>query len=172
MAENRYEFSDREERELIDEGVYEVVLDTAEVRSYKSDSSKQYLSLKYIIRQDVEQKFCGRWVFESVFRDKNNPDQFDHRKLQKIILTQKGKDTFQNKFANEDELIQYINGLTMQIHISVKDPDDYHETQYNEVKYLSYRPSSVKLAELGTPATTAAPKKQEFIDFNTDELPF
>ncbi len=171
MAENRYEFSDREERDLIDDGIYEVTLDTAEVKSYKTDSSKQYLSLKFIIRPDVEQKFGNRLVFETIFRDKTNPDQFDHRKLQKIILTQKGKDTFQTKFANEDELIQYINGLTMQIHISRKDPDDYHDEPYNEVKYLSYRPSNIKLAELGA-KVEAAPKKQEMIDFEADDLPF
>lgn len=170
MAENKYEFSDKEEYELIADGDYEVILETAEVRSYKTDSSKQYLSLKFMIRQDVEQKHCGRFVFESVFRDKTNPDQFDHRKLQKIILTQKGKDTFQNKFANEDELIQYINGLLMQIHISCKEPDDYHETPYNEVKYLSYKPSTVKLLEI--PTAQAAPKKTEMLDFSADDLPF
>lgn len=166
-----YEFSDREEFELIKEGTYEVVLDTAEVRSYKSDSSKKYLSLKFIIRQDVEQPHAGRMIFESVFRDKANPDQFDHRKLQKIILTQKGKDTFQNKFANEDELIQYINGLTMQIYISLKEPDQYHDTAFNEVKFCSYKPSEVKLQEIG--ATTSQPqKKVEYVDLSGEDLPF
>ena len=166
-----YEFSDRDEYELIKEGYYEVVLDTAEVRSYKSDASKKYLSLKFIIRQDVEQPHSGRTIYESVFKDKANPDQFDHRKLQKIILTQKGKDTFQNKFANEDELIQYINGLTMQIYISLKEPDQYHETSFNEVKFLSYRPSEVKLQEIG--AKPAQPqKKVEYVDFDSESLPF
>lgn len=168
-----YEFSDKEERDLIKDGDYEVILDTAEVRSYKSDSSKKYLSLKFIIRQDVEQPHCGRAIFESVFRDKTNPDQFDHRKLQKIILTQKGKDTFQNKFANEDELIQYINGLTMQIHITCKEPDEYHDEAFNEVKYLSYKPSTVKLQEIGSKTESKPQTHIEYTDVNFEEgLPF
>ena len=164
-----YEFSEKEEYDLIPDGDYEVVLEDAQVKSFKKDPNKQYLSLKFVIRQDVEQGCCGRAIFESVFKDKANPDQFDHRKLQKIILTQKGKDTFQNKFANEDELIQYINGLTMQIHISLKEPDEYHDSSFNEVKFCSYKPSTVKLQEVGSPKPQ---KKVEYVDFQDPDLPF
>ena len=165
-----YEFSDKVEYSLIKEGDYEVVLDTAEVRTYKSDSSKRYLSLKFIIRQDVEQPYGGKPIFETVFSDKENPSQFDHRKLQRLILTQKGKDTFQTKFANEDELIQYLNGLTMQIHINRKDADDYHDSEYNEVAYLSYKPSTVKLQTMGAQPKQAP--KPEYINLVSDDLPF
>ena len=170
---NGYQFSDKVESDLIKAGIYEVILDTAEVRSYKTDATKKYLSLKYVIRADVEQPHPNRVIFESVFRDKTNPDQFDHRKLQKIILTQKGKDTFQNSFANEDELIQYINGLTMQITIVEKEPDDYHDTDYNEVKYLSYKPSTVQLQQFAPKVSLDNPTVINYSDIETDEdLPF
>ena len=106
-----YKFSDKETYDLIKQGVYEVTLDEAIVRTFKNDATKEYLSLKFVIRQDVEQPHGNRVIFESIFRDKAFPTKFDNRKLQKIILTQKGKDTFQTEFANEDELIQYLNGL-------------------------------------------------------------
>lgn len=166
-----YEFSDKAEYELLKEGDYEVILDTAEVKTYKSDSSKRYLSLKFIIRVDVEQPHNGRTIYETVFSDKENPSQFDHRKLQRLILTQKGKDTFQTKFANEDELIQYLNGLTMRIHINRKEADDYHDSEYNEVGYLSYKPSDVKLQSVGQPTQQAKPKI-EFVDMSDPDLPF
>lgn len=167
-----YEFSEKEEYDLIPDGDYEVILEDAQVKAFKKDPNKQYLSLKFVIRQDVEQGCCGRAIFESVFKDKTNPDQFDHRKLQKIILTQKGKDTFQNKFANEDELIQYINGLTMQIHISLKEPDEYHDSSFNEVKFCSYKPSTVKLQEVGPKNTPEQKANLDFLDFTDSDLPF
>lgn len=169
---NGYEFSEKETYDLIKQGNYEVTLDTAEIRSFKSDATKKYLSLKFVIRRDVEQPHIGRSIFESVFRDKENPSQFDHRKLQRIILTQKDKPTFQKTFANEDELIQYLNGLNMQITISEKEPDAYHDTEYNEVAYLSYRPSNIKFQTLGeTSPSVSQPQKVNINDYS-DELPF
>lgn len=167
-----YEFSDKTEYELLKEGDYEVTLDTAEVKAYKSDSSKRYLSLKFVIRVDVEQPHNGRTIYETVFSDKENPSQFDHRKLQRIILTQKGKETFQTKFANEDELIQYLNGLNMRIHINRKEPDAYHESEYNEVGYLSYKPSDVKFQTFGQQAEKPSSPKVDYVNLDNEDLPF
>lgn len=164
-----YKFSDKETYELIKQGVYEVTLDEAVVKTFKTDATKEYLSLKFIIRQDVEQPHGNRVVFESVFRDKAFPTKFDNRKLQKIILTQKGKDTFQTEFANEDELIQYLNGLNMQITINEKEPDAYRNEPYNEVAYLSYRPSNVVFQTIGQAAPKTA-TTQYVVD--ESELPF
>ena len=167
---SEYKFSDKETYELIRQGTYEVTIIEAVVKSYKTDSTKQYLSLKYLIRLDVEQPHGNRVIFESIFRDKNFPTKFDNRKLQKIILTQKGKETFQTEFANEDELIQYLNGLNMQITINQKEPDDYRNEPYNEVAYMSYKPSAVVYQTIGQqPASKpSAPK----IDISDDLLPF
>ena len=110
MAENKeYTFDENEEYELIKEGDYEVVLE-AEVKSSKKDSTVKYLNLTFRIRNDVEQPHIGRLLFEPVFRDKENPGTFRKTRLRKIVLTQKGKENYQNTFANDDELIQYLNG--------------------------------------------------------------
>ena len=97
---------------LIDEDDYEIVL-KAEIRETK-DKSKDYLNLDFKIREEVDQNFKGRHVFEALWRDKHNPEIFDFNKLNKIILTQENPKL---QFGEMDEVIQYINGLCFRIKI-------------------------------------------------------
>lgn len=148
MNNEEYVFSDKEQYELIKEGWYEVVLDTAEIKTSKKNPSSKYISLKFIIRQDVQQPSCGRVIYENIFPDKTNPSQFNKVKLQSIILTQKNTKDFRTKFANNDDLVQYLNGLLMQVYIECKSPDEYHPEDYNEIKYKSYRETSLGIPTL------------------------
>ena len=134
-----YEFSNEEKYELIKAGEYEVVLDTAEIKVSK-DGSKRFISCLFKIREDVEQVEQGRIIFDNIFEDKKNPGQFSLNKLQKLLLVQ-GKEG-KYKFDDDDELVQFINGLYMRITIENKPSDEYHPDPYNQVKYCSYKPSN------------------------------
>ena len=163
-----YNFSDKETYDLIPEGDYEVVLSTAEIRE-TNDKSKKFISCKYTIRTDVDQASAGRVIFENIWQDRNDPEDFDHKKLQKILLTQgpNGKYIFNNDI---DLLIQHINGLNMIIHISKKDADEYHSEAYNEVKYCSHRPSKAQPKTLAGSTPTVSVSAN--YDFSGEDLPF
>lgn len=169
-----YEFSNKDEYELLPEGDYEVVLDTAEIKR-TADGSKRYISCSFSIRTDVEQPGKGRKVFDSIWQDKDNPEQFDHKKLQKLLLVQgpNGKYTF----ADEDEVVQFINGLNMIIHIEKREPDEYSSEARNQVKYLSYKPSKAQPKTLGAKDEGVAYVKEVLGDNvniveDSDDLPF
>lgn len=163
-----YEFSNKDTYDLIPEGDYEVVLATAEIKR-TNDGSRQYISCKYTIRNDVDgQTNGGRSVFDNIWGDKEKLDQFDNRKLQKLLLTQGTSGRY--SFANDEELVQHINGLNMIIHISKKDADEYHGEAYNEVKYCSYKPSKAQPKTLG--ATKPAGVVSATYDITDDDLPF
>lgn len=123
---------------LIDAGDYEVVL-KAERRTVQS-SNKVMLSLDFKIRDDVDQKFKNKHVFDNAWEDKNNPHWFDLAKLNNLIKSQKGLPTYKETFSDVDECIQYLNGLQMIITVT-KEFDDYTQDDRNRVKYLSARPT-------------------------------
>lgn len=135
-------FSEFAEEDLIEAGTYEVVLE-AEKREFGENKENIGLFCKFRIRNDVDQAYKGRVVFDMIWKDKDQvewKDWFDHRKLHKIILTQEKPKL---SFNNPDECIQYINGLSMRINIE-KTFDDYRGKYINKVAYLSYDKSNVK----------------------------
>lgn len=166
-----YEFSNKPEYDLIAEGDYETILESAEITS-TPDGSKRYIALKFRIRADVEQAYKGMSIRDTIWADKINPNQFDNKKLHKILLTQGPNGKY--KFADEDEIVQHINGLTMLIHISKKDADQYHAEAYNEVKYLSYRPSKAQGQTLSPTQNSINALNSAGVEFNidSDDLPF
>ena len=169
MALN-FEFQ-KSEYGLVNEGIYETNL-TVSLKTSKT--GKSYISLDWKIRDDVEQGSKGRVVFDTIWSDKENPNQFDKRKLHKILLTQgpNGKYTF----ADDDEIVQHINGLTMMIHVNKNGADQYHQEDYNEVKYCSYKPSKAQPKTLGTNpvqnSMNALNNAGIDFDINSDKLPF
>lgn len=167
MAE-QLSFSNKETYELIEQGEYEVILEKAELAKTKN-GEKTYIALSFRIRNDVEQKFQNKLIFENIWKDKDNQNHYDDAKIQKILLTQgpNGKYEFANGYP---ELIQYINGLSMRITIEKKEADQWHEEPYNQVKYRSYKPSNAKPQEL----VSNQPLSQNLsnIEVNDDDLPF
>jgi hypothetical protein len=165
-----YEFSNKPEYSLITESDYEVILEKAEIKS--TETGKRYIEVYFRIRNDVEQAFKGMRVRDTIWADKVNPNQFDNKKLHKILLTQGPEGRY--KFADEDEIIQFINGLPMMIHVSQKEADEYHQEAYNEVKYLSYRPSKAQGQTLSPTQNSINALNNAGIEFNVseDDLPF
>jgi hypothetical protein len=167
MAENTILFSkDFEEQAYgpIEPGDYEVVIGNAEVRKTKS-GDKEYLSLDFVIRRDVNQEYKGRHVFESLWRDRNNPEVFEFAKLNKIILTQKDAKL---AFKEMDEVIQYLNGLKLVITIETIF-DEYDAKERNVVKKMSYAPSNYPEDQVIESNTASIALNS---DDGKDDLPF
>lgn len=165
-----YEFSNKPTYDLIADGEYETILEKAEIKS--TENGKRYIELIFRIRSDVEQAYKGMSIRDTIWTDKVNPNQFDNKKLHKILLTQGPEGRY--KFADEDEIVQHINGLLMIIHISKKEADQYHDEDYNEVKYLSYKQSKSQPKSLSGFEAGAKALNDAGIDFNieSDDLPF
>lgn len=163
-----YEFEQKEEYSLIPNGEYEVILERAERRT--ANSGKEYINLTFRIRNDVNQQCQGRTIFEAIFPDRERMGQFDHKKLGSIIRTQGASGKY--SFADDDELIQYINGLAMRITIEIKEPDEYHTENYNQIKYRSYKPSNAGPKSLAAGVEEMKEKFGEVFDVSAEDLPF
>jgi hypothetical protein len=150
---------DKESFSIVDEGEYEVVINNAEIRKTKTE--KEYLSVDYVIRKDVDQEFKGKHVFESIWRDKNNPEIFDYTKLNKIICTQPEAKL---EFGSIEEVIQYLNGLKLIIYIETTF-DVYSNSERNAVKRYSYKPTQYPEEQTITQNTSR-------IEVASDDLPF
>lgn len=167
MAE--YNFSNEETYDLVKAGDYEVIL-TAEFKTPKN-GGERYISCSFKIRDDVEQEEKKRVVFDKIYKDKENPTQFDHRKLQKLLLTQ-GKDGVYT-FSSDEALVQHINGMAMRITVEIEGANQWHDDQKNVVKYCSYKPSQAKPQELpSSNGGVVETKNTSNIDVNDEDLPF
>ena len=154
-------------------GDYEVVLDKVDKGITLNGTPR--LKLTFKIREDVEQDFKGRLIWETLWLDKREDyakdGWFDMGRLEKIILSQPdGKRTFNSA----DEVLVYLNGLHMLVTIENSEPrwDDKkgdYVTDSNIVRY-SHRPSVWDV----TPHTATAPKVSKPVSdpFNGGDLPF
>lgn len=163
-----YSFSNEREFDLIPEGNYEVILEEAEIKTSERTSA-QWISCKFRIRDDVDQGSQGRVVFDNIYEDKKNPGFFNKAKLHGILLVQ-GKDG-RYSFEDNDEIVQFINGLYMIIHIENKPADEWHEEAYNQVKFCSYKPTKNPLKEGFGQNQTLSQQHTLNID-NEEDLPF
>lgn len=140
-------FSNKPQFDLLKEAKnQEVILEKAEIKKLEN-SGKQVINLTFKIRDDVEQENKGRVIFDSIWEEKNNPGTFDSKKINALLLVQGESGKYD--FDDYDELVQFINGMFMQITVELKPADEYHDEPYNQVKYCSYKPSKVLPKTLG-----------------------
>lgn len=141
-----YSFNDKPMFELIKQGDYEVILSAEKTLS--KDKTSSYLNcFVTICDEDAEgnpQEFKGRNVYAKIFKDKENPTMFDLDTLQKIMLTQVGKEGARFTFASDDDLIQYLNGLRLRIKVYENDVDEYHENRWNSINLKFAKKSLAK----------------------------
>lgn len=162
-----YDFTQEEKKPLITEGDYEVVLQLAEKR--ETLTGKVYINCQFKIRNDVNQPFAGAYVYDAIWEDKTREGTFDFNKLKAIVKTQPDAKL---TFASDDEIIQFINGLLMKVHILKKPADSYHTEEYNEIKYCSYKPTSAPLKTIGEANGVSSVSVPSNIEINDEDLPF
>lgn len=141
-----------EARQLIDEGEYEVTLNA----EWKERNGKRFINCAFKIRNDIDQKFGGRIVFDPIYKSKTS-DEYQPAKISKIL------DAIPNAprdFEDYDGVIQFINNANMRITVKIK-PAEGEYAEKNEVSYLSYAPS--KAGKSKVTLTEVDPE---------DELPF
>lgn len=163
---NNLTFSNTQTYDLIKAGTYEVELE-ASFRQVES-TGRKYIACRFVIRKDLEQEFGGRSIIDKIWEDKVNPGTYDSRKLQKLLLVQ-GADGKYN-FNDYEELVQHLNGFLLRITIVEKEPDDYNENAYNEVKFMSYAKSQALPKQIG--GVNQENSNTTAIDVDDSDLPF
>ena len=164
---------------IVDAGKYEVVL-SASIKKTK-DGSSDYLQLMFRIRDDVNQKYNdgSTAIFHKIYRDKNDNQWFDLPQVASILFTQKDIRTdFHTEFSEVDELIQYINGISLAVDVT-KEYDEYFEQETNKVKFARWN-SPYHKTEHGqyvpkqktVPTSAPVTANTEKVAVNEEDLPF
>lgn len=161
MALN-FEFQ-KSEYGLVNEGIYEMNLT---VSLKVSKTGKNYISLDWKIRDDVEQEGQNRHVFESVWEDKEHPGTFSMTKLSKILSIQGEEGTY--NFEDIDEVLQFINGWNVRCGVKIGEPDEYKTEEYNYISF--YAPTKNPTQTLTTSVGNV--KQVNPADISDDDLPF
>lgn len=144
--------------ELIADGEYEVIITDCGVKTLSTGSEK--LAICYKIRDDVEQGFKGRLVFEDIWHEKENPQVFNRRRINQLLSTQEIKDG--TTFENEEALSKFLVGKYLVVVVG-KEFNDYLGKDLNRVKY--YKDSKHKPQSIDDTSTAE-------IDPFVDDLPF
>lgn len=169
MSEYIFTFEESK-RKLVSKGTYETVLS---LEKRRTENGKGYISLRHLIRDDVEQDFQLSSVYEKIWEDKDNPGRYPTKKLNKILSVQGPKGRY--KFDDIDEVLQFINGWNLKIGVGIGEPDDYNEEEYNYVMF--YGPTKFPAQTLGQTNSVNIEKpktevKENNYDVEDDDLPF
>lgn len=154
-----YTYDQNDTFSLIPDGEYEAQIERIEKR--ETASGKRKLSVQFRIRSDVDQQCKNRVVFEDIWAEKDNPDFYNRKRLNKLIGTQKIEDG--HVFGDIDDVIGFLTGAYLIISVG-KEFDDYTGEDRQRVRF--YKPSKNGAKEIG-----AKPEPADANDAE-DDLPF
>jgi hypothetical protein len=138
---------------LIDEGKYEVFIKEALIKT--TINGKEKIAIQFKIRDDVQQKFQNRVIFEDIWKERET-EFFNRKRLNQLLGTQSFEDG--KTFDSIQDLLQSLKGINLVIKVN-KEMDDYKNEEVNSVYF--YESSKHK------PKTIAAPK-----EIKDEDLPF
>ena len=179
------------EREVVPSGKYECCITNAEIKSSKN-TSKQYISLTFTIRKDVKQECQNKNVFASIFKtnvyrrngkiirkatyealspaDKSQvivTEEYQDNKIRALLLAQDADEgNRKTTFNSIEEIVMFLNGMNCLVTIDAKEPDDYHETEWNDVDFRN-----ISRTEHSTQLNASNPQVFS-ADIDDSDLPF
>ena len=146
--------------DLLKEGEYEVFIEKATIKTLSTGTQK--ISLQFRVRTDVEQEGKNRVIFEDIWKEKENKQFFNRKRLNQLLGTQQFKDG--ETFETIEKILEAITGANLIVKVGI-DFDDYYNRDINYVSY--YKSSKAKAKTLGE---TKEPVKAKEID--DKDLPF
>lgn len=158
---SNYNYTYTQEENLMKDGDYEVTIDTIGVKTI-STTGKEKLSIMYRVRNDVDQPYKNKCVFEDIWKERESPEHFNRRRINQLLGTQDVKEG--TVFNGIEDIIEFLKGANLIIHISVV-MDDYYDKNVNKVSY--YRSSKAK------PQSLDSQEEHNWVEISdTDEIPF
>ena len=163
------EYTYENNNELKEEGDYEVTVEKMEVRILPSGTEK--LFVQYRIRDDVEQKYKNACLFEDIWHEKDNPNLFNRKRINRMLGTQEVKEG--TVFPNINAICDFMIGQKLIVHL-VKQFDDYRGEETNSIAY--YKKTNNGTKKVGTPNPAPKPEtpavELQPVEISDDDLPF
>lgn len=175
--------------EPIEPNDYETIIN---LEYKKTQGGDLFINCKFAIRDDIDQDFQRRIVFDGIYKSKTT-GEFSPQKINALLAAVNANEEHpQWDFEDYDDLIQFLNGKLVKITVELQKGDSTQGTNdKNTVKYLSYQPTAFKEYNktYSTPITqnsepvfevkqpevkqeTKEEVKDEGFSFDIDDLPF
>lgn len=163
-----YKYDSSDANGLVKVGEYEALIESLEVRTTQNGKNK--LTVKFRIRSDVEQAYRNKIMFKDIWEDKEEPDKFNVKQINRLLSTQPDIQNGQ-EFENINKIIEFLTGKALIIHIAVEF-DDYHGVDINTIDY--YKKSKIGAPESLLQSVGQKPSIEEVKKdiISTDDLPF
>lgn len=132
-------------------GEYEAVIEKIEQRT--TPNGKEKLAITYSIRDDIDQDYKNRKLFEDIWKEKDNPDYYNRRRLNQLIGTQgveKG-----TQFNTIEDIISLLVGAKIRLVVATQ-INEYNGEEENKISY--YKPTKFK--------------DKQVVELTENELPF
>ena len=159
-----YSYTKEQSYSLVSEGDFEVFVEKMERKV--SPSGKEKLSLTFRIREDVEQGFKNRVMFEDIWTEKDNPKYFNRKRINKLLNTQEDDLEDGQSFETINDIIDFMVGKPLIIHVAIEF-DNYRGDDVNTISF--YKKSKVGVKSIGKPVNEKPNGNLPIID---DDLPF
>lgn len=159
----KYDASQNQEFTLLDEGFYEVKIDSMETKTLPS--GKEKVAIQFRVRDDIEQKFQNRVVFEDIWKERDS-DFYNRKRLNQLMGTQGFKDG--TTFANIHELCDEMKGRFLRIKVT-KAHDEYYDEERNGIAFYKSTEHPAKSFD-DKPKEKFEPKSEP--EIGEDDLPF
>ena len=155
--------AEKKEYEKIPDGDYEAVVDSLKEATTKNGKEKIAISFK--IRDDVEQPCKGRLVWDDIWKEKDDPSQYNHLRLDQLIGTQHVEDG--TSFETVDEIARVMVGAFLIIHVK-NETDEWQGVSYERTRVKYYKSTKHPAQTLSAPqkGNTAS------IEIDDDDMPF
>lgn len=155
-----FTYDKKEEFELIDEGNYEVIIQKVAEKQLPSGARK--ISFQFKIRDDVEQNFKNRVLFDDVWKNKET-GVYNMARINKILRTQEDLEDG-HIFTSVDELSSYLTDKRCIVHV-IKEFSDYSQKDENKIQY--FVPSKIPFGQ-----KLSGDASSNFVEIDEDDLPF
>lgn len=149
-----------QEDDLIPDGEYEARIE--EISTKTTPGGKRKVSIMYRFRDDVEQGQKNRVLFDDLWAEKEHPEFYNRKKLNKILGTQKLENG--HVFETIDDVMRFLKGANLVVAVRHA-YDDYTKKDENYISF--YKASKAQPKKLG--AEPAAVPPADIVD---DDLPF
>lgn len=136
---------------LLENGEYEAFIEQIEIRKAQS-SGNEYISLQIRIRDDVDQSFGNRVLFDNVFKEKdsagNQTEYFNRSKLTRILKATIPADT-PLEFESVEDILETVAGQKVIAVVKTR-KDDYRGEDVNYISYYKQTNVPDKVLEVST----------------------
>lgn len=157
--------------DLIPKGKYEVIAEKIDIKQFSTGT--EYIHIHFRIRDDIEQEYSNRVIFERIFKEKGT-EIFNRRRLTSLL-----KACIKEPKLNYDgieEILETIVGSKLVINVGQRH-DEYWDEDENYVSYYEPTQHGDKLlGSVNAPAPESPKKELKYEDttlnVEEDDLPF